>query len=113
MFNFTLTWAELPGGPNDGSIGEPTSGQLDEILSQGNEGFAILSSGEEDYIQTSAGTGKGNEPIAIEYRAGNADAHFTLDEEVLGSHRLKQLFRSYLADPAAISRQGRWKPLTW
>lgn len=114
MPSFKFEWADLPNGPADGNIVNPKPEDVDkilEILSQGNEGFAILSSGEEQYIQTSPGTANDNVPMLIEYRAGNADAHFELDEEVRGSQRMKQLFRLYLTDPTTISSQGRWKPL--
>ena len=116
MHAFTLTWAELPSGPRDGEIRNPTPRQIDEILeplSRGGDGFAILSMGDERYIQTSAGTDNGNQRITVEYRAGGADAHFELDEPVRNAQRLKQLFHAYLADPNTISQQGRWKPLTF
>ncbi|MGD9690301.1 MAG: hypothetical protein AB7K52_12950 [Phycisphaerales bacterium] len=107
---FTLEWAELVDGPADSTVAGPTPDDLRAILGvlvASESGFVILSCGDERYIQAAAGAEPG-EPLIIEYRDGDADRHFQIDEEVFDAARTTELFTTYLRDPASIGAAAAW-----
>lgn len=110
---FQLEWANLDDGPEDGVAENPTVDDVEAILEEMvvvESGFVILSRGEQHYIQAKVGEAPG-EPIVIEYRDGEADRHFEIDEEVFSPKRLTALFTGYLANPAGIAKAAKWKKL--
>lgn len=114
MPTFKLEWAELPDGPDDSTVLGPTPEDVDailKVLSEGDSGFVILSTGEQRYIQATPSDEGVSGPIRVEYRDGDEDSHFEIAESIFGARRLQELFRVYLKDPASIGRAAKWAPL--
>ena len=113
---FTLEWADLPGGPDDSLVDDPTPDDVEAILgvlaeAAGNgssSGFVILSTGPEHFLQAAVPSEPGASMI-VEYRAGRADSHMVIDEDIFGPRRLKELFAAYMKNPGAIGRAAKWR----
>lgn len=101
----TLVWDGLSTRPHSGQSRPAAWDQIEPILRglDGGDGFVILSTQPERYIQAAVGV----DGLIVEYRDGSEGGHFScVDPMTLA--RTAELFRAYFEDPATIAGKGRW-----
>jgi hypothetical protein len=95
---------------SDGSaIASPTASQIADALARlpgGADSFAILSSGDQAYVQVA---GSASEGFALEYRAGSESEHYRASRS-MPLNVVRDVFERYARNDPAWRSQVSWEP---
>lgn len=102
---FSLVWEDVTTRPRSGRSHPQSWDQIEAILRglEGSEGFVILSTQPQRYMQAAAGI----DGLIVEYRDGSAGGHYACVDP-LTMPRVTELFKAYFEDAASIHEKGRW-----
>ena len=94
---------------DDKMLQEPSGEQIRSgLASLQDEQYAILSRGDEDYVQVYR---HGAKEFQLEYRAGSEDKHFGATSEEFTVEQIQDVFAAYAAGGADWQSGWTWEKL--
>ena len=83
---------------------DDVSRAIQEILRRG-EGFVVLGSAEQHYIQAQGGR---DYPFMLEYREGSWESHYQATEQTISASDVERAMRKYLAGDDSWKESFTW-----
>ncbi|KAB2899230.1 MAG: hypothetical protein F9K31_08120 [Dokdonella sp.] len=92
------------------TLANPSTEQISEALASlrsGQDSFAILSKGEETYVQVAGSPAEG---FILEYRDGSESNHFRAQASLLPLSTIQDIFEKYAQGDATWRSRVTWEP---